>query len=127
MCLQRYLCLHVVIIALSIITGDPASPTNLHQISNITGPKYCSHEIGWSISDTRGLKEYTLISITNRNESSVMEWHISPEENKVNYSKKCNDDVNLAIRAISQCNVSSDMSDYLNLRKLLVYIVFTLY
>lgn len=72
--------------------------------------------------DTRGLKEYILISVTN--ESTEMERRIHPTANTTIYNKAVNDNVTLTLLAISQCNMKSDMSEYLNLRKLLIYIYF---
>lgn len=101
------------------LTGPPDRPADLRETGRrVIGPNNSCHEIGWNIPNTRGLKEYILMRITDEPPHDVMErHHMHYGENHTIYSKELEDNVTLAIVAMNQCDEESDMSDPLILRK----------
>lgn len=105
---------------LLLLTDPLDPPTDLHETGrSVIGPHNCCHEVGWSVPDRRGLKEYILMRITDE---TVIEKHrIHPEENQTIYNKGLKDNVTLVIVAVNHCDVESNMSNHLILCKLHIY------
>ena len=110
---------------LLLLTDLPDPPTDLRETGrSIIGDSNCSHEIEWTMTDRRGLKEFRLIRLTNFIENSnvmeryedVMKVHFGV--NRIFYNKELTDNVTLAVVAMNQCDDASNMSNTVNLCKL---------